>query len=908
MAVSIPQDLSQKFKFTNKLDDTNFVGDCAAWKYGFTSFTTSTWSEFLEVMKSPKHHYLLEQFRPNFKCKMYFDVEMEFKEQPTDEFQKQWLTTLLECIKTSIDSTDAYISNGSRLYKGGWKTSFHLTFPTIIVKCNRVILPLVKALNQTLPSSHKVTKAGKVYGCIDETVYKDNQCMRTVNAKKPPVKGVTSDDYLRPWDYNLWEECKFNDESEKLLWYEKSLITNVPHDGEMLDLDLPAAPQPLMRRPREPQEPRAPPPPSQPEEILHKARSLASRITCTTYEEWSQLGFALYTVFGGTDSGLYFFMSLWADKPMYDEAKARRCYRIALGKLGMGYLERQAARPLPGNFDQQVLLAQTSAIKTEIKKTAKDDIDKLQDLENKLQEISTAYLNQFFMFIIDEKPIMCRELPTKLIQYKFSDAANSDWPAIKRELNLWNTSVARRTFEGLDFDPKVDGNITDIHGRTKFNLWKGPAHPMIEDYDMDSAEMRLKPFLNHIKSILCDGNSECYEYVIKWCANAVQNPGNPNRVALVLQGDQGCGKGVFVQMFKDVVGEQYFYQVMDQANGLLGKFAPEGMESCLMCFVDEAFFPGHMGDVQKIKKLITETTRDIEKKYGARTVFKNFTNYIFASNGDYVVNFDPQERRFLVLKCNNRYSGVSNEETINYFSSLRGTSIEDLAQYLYRVNLTGFNPRQFPRTLGNKQQKQYTLGPIGQWLEKILTDGELEGLLNAADKRRLFPHTLFSNYQDWHKSTNNPARIVSVDTIFNMQFGQFLTRRGEQVPMFKKIRPANGDRKRVWQFPSIEEIKEQFATRMDCPDWFKDDCDDEGKEEVKEIEKTKVKHLKVPLPRRERSASPQRKTEEIREVRVFGEPWNDKMAKIQRDKDEQEAKKAQDRRLMMEQARASMSS
>lgn len=841
--INPPADLRNKFKFT-KLADVQHVAGGAEWRYGFTLATSSTWDELLDVVQSSHHHFIFEQMRPNMPCKMYFDVEMEVESQPSAEAEKEWFEVLMSHIQQGINAGHVFVSNGSRLYNQCWKRSYHLTFVDSVVGSNLKIKPIAMKINSLLPSTHKTKKHGKDVCCIDESVYKDNQCMRTVNSRKPPKSGEVLDpSWLKPWDTRNWCELSFQHPLEEREWFSQSFITNVPlmpllevvGVEEMKDAPEPP-PTPLTRVPRV----RQPPPPAQPETVLQRARMLAARVSPTCFEDWSMLGFALFTVFGGSDEGLYFFLSLWSGRPMFDEAKARRAYCISEGRLGLGYLERMACRVVPGAFDQDFLLSQTGPIKTEIKKCDKEDIDKLELLNKRLEEISVAYINQFFLAIVDEKPVVCKEsLTGTLTQFKLCDTLSSGWPAIKREMKLWNESVARRTFRGLKFDPNVDGHITDEDGEVHYNLWKGAAYPFDSEYNMEGVESNIQPYLDHMRVTLCDGNEDQYQYLLKWLAHTVQHPGKPTRVGIVLQGDQGTGKGLFVQKYKDIHGKRYFYQVMDQDNGLLGKFAPEGMETCTNCFVDEAFFPGNMSDVQKIKKLITESERDIEKKYGARRTFKNFTNYVFASNSDYVVKCDPQERRYMVLKVNNRYAGVSNAVKDEYFSKVNATPVADLAQYLYRVDLTGFKPTDFPRTEGIKCQKQHSLPPVGLWWEEALRNGYVKDngltVLSFTDKldgldtiSQVQPKDLFIAYQHWHQNSRNPARIISSEEVFKTQLREYLTPRGEKTPIFTVIRPRNtggGPRNRVWQFPELSVLQHQFSLRMDVPDYFKEEDD-----------------------------------------------------------------------------------
>ena len=70
-----------------------------------------------------------------------------------------------------------------------------------------------------------------------------------------------------------------------------------------------------------------------------------------------------------------------------------------------------------------------------------------------------------------------------------------------------------------------------------FNMWRGFA---IEPAPGDWSLMRA-----HIRDVIAAGDAALDQYIIKWTAWTVQNPGKPAEVALVLRGKKGSGKGVF---------------------------------------------------------------------------------------------------------------------------------------------------------------------------------------------------------------------------------------------------------------------------------------------------------------------------------------------------------------------------
>ena len=64
-------------------------------------------------------------------------------------------------------------------------------------------------------------------------------------------------------------------------------------------------------------------------------------------------------------------------------------------------------------------------------------------------------------------------------------------------------------------------------------------------------------FNDHIKNAWCDGSMELHRYVMAWITTVIQKPGFMTRTALVVNEDQGTGKGIIHHILGQVVGETY---------------------------------------------------------------------------------------------------------------------------------------------------------------------------------------------------------------------------------------------------------------------------------------------------------------------------------------------------------------
>ena len=875
--MSMPADLHQ-FTFTNKLVTCLATlrdgADEAVIKFGYGNFTIGTWPTFIDMIAN-NHLPLHEQFNLTNNVKLYLDVERQLDSEPDEVDQKEFLHEIVRTLNkvAGTETDELFVSNGSRPCKGGWKQSFHVTTDKLMN--GAAMIKIAQAVNRLLPMKFKKKNdKGHLVGPVDEKVYGHNQCLRTVYSTKP---GDDSKEYLKPWHVETFLEIKFETALEKCAWVANSLISNVPTATNNA-LPCPGArpPKPrvggpvaipglvdakVLRRQKRVGEPVAIPglvdvvdsdddvdsedeedeekelPPVLSYVDLQRAQTLALRVKCDTFEDWSKLGFALGTCFNKSDAGEYFFISLWIGRPMFDMREAKKCYHMANGALGLAYLERAAAAPVHGLFNQEHLLAMTKDLKASIAQCEKSDFIRKARLLQEFEEISICELNKYFVALKDQKQTILEDTQyVEPLQYSAGDLVNFTYKACSMEFKAWIASPARRTCHGIVFNPNFMGDIIDRVGNAHFNLWRGYDYPRTEEVLTDHDLSSIQAYMDHMLNGICVGNQEHFEYLKKWIAHVIQKPGVPTKVGVVLQGANGCGKGILVSKIMEIVGKQSSYHVLDQANGLYSRFTPEGMATATVVYVDEAHFAGSPNDVQLMKKMITEETMEIEKKFGSRRRFENFRNFVFASNSVQVISAAAKERRFFVVKCSDLFSGNSNAETKAYFDKIVATPVKVLAQYFYNVDLTDWNPVEIPQTTALVDQKALSMTAVENWWESCLQTGKVVLLHRIADSSNppLYQFAerdpvccaaLYEAFSLYHSATRGAQRAVNQAT-FNAEFKQLLTPRGTNQPLYTNTRPCkDGVRQgRSWTFPSLDKCRQQFAERMDFTAWFDDNA------------------------------------------------------------------------------------
>jgi hypothetical protein len=219
--------------------------------------------------------------------------------------------------------------------------------------------------------------------------------------------------------------------------------------------------------------------------------------------------------------------------------------------------------------------------------------------------------------------------------------------------------------------------------------------------------------------VICHGNREQYEYLIKWLARMVQFPAEQGEVAIVMRGIEGTGKGTLARVMLRILGQHALH--ISNAKHLVGNFNAH-LRDCVFLFADEAFFAGDKAHVGVLNALITEPSLTIEGKYMNAIQTPNFLHVMMASNADWVVPASLEARRYFVLEVSDAH-----KDDHSYFGGIweemEAGGYAAMLHDLLHINLTDFNVRSVPTTEGLQQQKKLSLDTSNSWWSDVLHRG-----------------------------------------------------------------------------------------------------------------------------------------------------------------------------------------
>jgi hypothetical protein len=374
----------------------------------------------------------------------------------------------------------------------------------------------------------------------------------------------------------------------------------------------------------------------------------------------------------------------------------------------------------------------------------------------------------------------------------------------------WINQRNRRQYDnGMRFMPDRDDDVVN----NTLNLWRGFAVAARKP-ERKSGEQGCKLFLDHGLKVICSGNEEHYNYLIKREAWIAQNRAR-SEVAVALRTEaEGTGKGWWARTIAYLYG-RHGMQLL-RSEHVVGKFNPH-LEVLLQLIADEALFAGDPRHRNVLYGLTSEPTITIERKFVDAYNAPNHLNIYLLSNAAHFLPTGLRGRRFFVPTVSSDHA--SDHE---YFRKGQDQLINEggrealLFYLLHEVDVRDFNVRAVPKTAGLAEQAAYSRKGVDALVEKACSeavvpcrfkmgdfsgvdrseegfgfdhfvdhhpDRELSRLGSLAVKRRL--------HKEWKCTTGKSARM---------------TNSGKQIPGI------------VW--PSLEDLRSMFVAKHGKQEWL----------------------------------------------------------------------------------------
>lgn len=382
----------------------------------------------------------------------------------------------------------------------------------------------------------------------------------------------------------------------------------------------------------------------------------------------------------GGDEGFVFFYS--------DGMPAFKCFHTACQNKGWADLSRLKSLPEPSyidDFNSRHAVVQIEGQTKILNERFSPDGRELTLTTSSFQDFKNLYMNKTTTLEIRGEPVQINLA------------------------NQWLRSSKRRQYSRIVFEPD-----TSVVYPLEYNLFRG--------FSTVPTKGCWKRMREHVEENVCRGVKEHSDWLFAWMARILQQPGSRRPgTCPVLRGGQGTGKSLVGTTLGRLVDPHFAHLTLSQH--LTGNFNAH-LKDKLLVFADEALFAGNREGIGRLKALITEERLSIEPKGVDAFDIRNHINLIMASNEDWVIPAEIDERRFFVLDIDPKRA-----KDTKFFGQIvkdmENGGYEAMAYDLMKLDWESTNLRLAPMTDALIEQKESSMESVAQYWSHCLEYGQL---------------------------------------------------------------------------------------------------------------------------------------------------------------------------------------
>ena len=434
-----------------------------------------------------------------------------------------------------------------------------------------------------------------------------------------------------------------------------------------------------------------------------------------------------------------------------------------------------------------------------------ENIDNSTDYEMVKEEFEdnhfyVEYPSEFIVEDNDGSDISIRRYSKK----DFSDVVAPFNVEDKPFLPLWLKDRKRRKYKGISWCPKITND------KDYYNSFQGFKSVEVDDVDMEL----VNPFIDHW-NLLCNGEEEVVDYVLKYLSHMIQKPEEIPQVALLFQGLQGTGKDIATSQLGFMVGQKLIHKE-EKCENIFGTFN-SCMENKLVLQVNEISGTDGFKHKESFKDLITAENLNIRRM---RTELYDTPNYLrcfLFSNNLTPIQIPQDDRRYMVIKTGNPQSKGYYSKLVKHYTNEEVNN--HIYTYLKRMDIVGYTPHgNRVETEAYRNMKEMCKNPFYEFFYEILKNDEWFGRYEVKGKTYFSSKKILDSYKEYTDGYNIIINFKNIKSVI-------LNLGGKEKKIFKNHKQYRGYEINVEEV--IEKLEQHYGVNDEEVINLDSDSDDE---------------------------------------------------------------------------------
>lgn len=242
-----------------------------------------------------------------------------------------------------------------------------------------------------------------------------------------------------------------------------------------------------------------------------------------------------------------------------------------------------------------------------------------------------------------------------------------------------------------------------------------------------------KAWVKRVREIICQGDEELFDWLIKAFAYKVQNPGARwDCIPVFYSREEGTGKDRLIDELGWILG-QHFMGRPSSADDVFGQFNADAWSEKFVTVLNEDS-QGAAKHMAKLYNMTTSRDMTVNAKYGKKGQVAMTSDLVVLTNHEHAINVrDDSSRRFVFFHVSDEWVRDPKAKKA-YFRTMCPNPEADkhgvaqmvhVARYLYEVKLDGWTPSaNIPKPKAFAEQRQASLDVWGRWWVDTVRDGK----------------------------------------------------------------------------------------------------------------------------------------------------------------------------------------